>query len=65
MAHLDWNSTYESGIASINYNHRRLISALNDIDDMIENGAGSRAIGDGLGDLYNLATAHFALEEKQ
>ena len=35
MAYLDWNPAFETGIPGIDYDHRRLVGLLNDIDTMI------------------------------
>ncbi|HMN39129.1 MAG TPA: hemerythrin domain-containing protein [Hyphomicrobium sp.] len=64
MNYLDWNSAYDTGIASIDFDHRRLVGMLNAIHDLIVRGADPRAISDGLADFHVLAASHFALEEK-
>lgn len=64
MNYLDWNSAYDTGIASIDYDHRRLVEMLNRIHDLIVRGVNPRAISDALADFHVLAAAHFALEEK-
>jgi hemerythrin len=64
MDYLDWNSTSRTGIASIDYDHQRLIAMLNDIHDLIEQCAEECTICDELADFYTLAEAHFALERR-
>ena len=64
MAYLDWNSAFETGVPGIDYEHRRLVTLLNDISDAILNEAESQQVTDTLGAFHALATAHFALEEK-
>ncbi|MBI4273334.1 MAG: hemerythrin family protein [Rhizobiales bacterium] len=64
MAFLDWNPAYDTGVAGIDYEHRRLVKMLNEIHDLIENGVKPQKISDTLADFHTLATAHFALEEK-
>ena len=64
MNYLDWNSAYDTGVASIDYEHRRLVEKLNEIHDLMVRGVDPRAISDALADFHALATAHFALEEK-
>lgn len=64
MTYLDWNSAYESGNASIDYDYRCLMELLNEIHALIQTSAEPNMITDLLGQFYNLATAHFALEEK-
>ncbi len=64
MNYLDWNSTFHTGIASIDYDHRRLIEMLNEIHDLIEQSAEQCTISDELADFYAFAEGHFALEKK-
>ncbi len=64
MAYLEWISAYETGVAGIDYDHRRLVAMLNDIHSLITMGAEPGNIGDALVDFQTLATAHFALEER-
>ncbi len=64
MNYLDWNSSYETGIASVDHEHRRLVELLNEICDLASRGAEPAAIGGMLGDFHALASAHFALEER-
>lgn len=64
MAYFEWSSAYETGVAGIDYDHRRLVAMLNDIHGLITGGAEPGKIGDVLVDFQTLATAHFALEER-
>lgn len=64
MAYITWDPAHETGIPGIDYEHRRLVELLNDIHDLIAARAEPLRIADRLADLYTLATAHFALEEK-
>ncbi|MGB8275349.1 MAG: hemerythrin domain-containing protein, partial [Alphaproteobacteria bacterium] len=64
MAYITWDPAHETGIPGIDYEHRRLVELLNDIHDLIAARAEPLTIADRLADLYTLATAHFALEEK-
>lgn len=64
MAYLDWNPAFETGIPGIDYDHRRLVGLLNDIDAMIRDEVESQDVAAALAELHALATAHFALEEK-
>ena len=63
MAYLDWNPTYKTGIAGIDYEHRRLVKMLNDIHEFIAEKVDSSNIRDVLAEFYTQASAHFALEE--
>jgi hypothetical protein len=39
MAYLDWNPAYDTGVAGIDYEHRRLVALLNEIHGLILSGA--------------------------
>lgn len=64
MAYLTWDPAHDTGIPGIDYEHRKLVQMLNDIHELITERAEPPRIADRLADLYTLATAHFALEEK-
>ena len=64
MPYLDWDPAYDTGIAGIDYEHRRLVGFLNDIHEAIAKGADPHGIAATLGDFHALASAHFALEER-
>jgi hemerythrin len=64
MAYLDWNPAYDTGVPGIDYEHRRLVALLNEIHELIANGASAHKIAGTLGDFHARAAAHFALEEK-
>jgi hemerythrin len=64
MAYLDWNPAYDTGVAGIDYEHRRLVALLNEIHGLILNDAEPRKIAGALADFHARAAAHFALEER-
>ena len=64
MPYLDWDPAFDTGIAGIDYEHRRLVGYLNDIHEAIAEGADPHGIAATLADFHALASAHFALEEK-
>ncbi len=64
MAYLDWSPAFETGISGIDYEHRRLVDMLNEINELVLYEAEPRTVADTLADFHTLATAHFALEEK-
>ena len=64
MAYLDWNPAYDTGVAGIDYEHRRLVALLNEIHGLILSGAEPHKIAGTLADFHARAAAHFALEEK-
>lgn len=63
MAYLDWNPAFDTGIRSIDFEHRRLVDLLNEVDRQIAAGADARAVTGTLGEFHALASAHLALEE--
>jgi hemerythrin-like metal-binding protein len=64
MDYLDWNSISHTGIASIDYDHQRLVAMLNEIHHLVEQSAEQCTISDGLADFCALVEAHFALEKR-
>jgi hemerythrin-like metal-binding protein len=64
MAYFDWNPVLDTGITGIDYDHHKLVDALNGIHDLIVHGAPPATIGDALADFHTAAAAHFALEER-
>jgi len=64
MAYLDWNPAYDTGVAGIDYEHRRMVALLNEIHGLILSAAEPHKVADTLAHFHTLATAHFALEEK-
>jgi hemerythrin-like metal-binding protein len=64
MAYFDWNPAHDTGIASIDFEHHRLVQALNGIHDFIARGAAPASISDALAEFHTTAAAHFALEER-
>jgi len=52
-----------TGNGGLDYEHRKLVEAMEAICDRFEHLAASEAIAEGLGVLHAAASAHFALEE--
>ena len=60
-----WNSRLETGIASVDQQHRHLVDIINRLGNMlIEGKAGSDKINDLFGELAKYATFHFTDEER-
>ncbi len=60
-----WNSRFETGIASVDQQHRHLVDIINRLGNMlIEGDAGSDKINDLFGELAKYATYHFTDEER-
>lgn len=64
MAYLECDQRFATGIASIDYEHKRLVELVNLLDGLVSRGADGAAITAALAEFHTLATAHFALEER-
>jgi hemerythrin len=64
MAFISWIEDYETGIASIDEQHRQLVDIVNRFDDAARRGRGSRVMNDILNELIGYTQEHFAHEEK-
>lgn len=65
MALIEWSKEYEIGIASVDYEHRALISLINQLHDRLSGNSDRRHAADVLGEINARISAHFALEEKE
>lgn len=63
MAFITWSSEYDTGIESIDEQHRRLVEIVNRFDDASRRGKGTRVMRDILNDLIGYTQEHFAHEE--
>jgi hemerythrin-like metal-binding protein len=60
-----WNSRFETGIASVDQQHRHLVDIINRLGNVLIDGkAGSDMINDLFGELAKYATYHFTDEER-
>jgi len=64
MAYFDWNKDFETGIASVDQQHKRLISLVNQIHDAVEAGQGDDKISETLNALVDYTRFHFSDEEE-
>lgn len=64
MPRIEWDPAHDTGIRSIDHEHRRLLDLLNEVDVQDAAGAAPRAIAGMLAEFHSLATAHLALEER-
>jgi hemerythrin len=63
MALLQWRDAFNTGIASVDYEHRNLFEIINELYDRL--GAGdSAAVDEFMATLHDRIAAHFALEER-
>jgi len=58
VAYLEWNPCYDTGVASIDCEHRRLVALLNEIHGLLLSGAEPHKIAGTLGDFHARAAAH-------
>lgn len=64
MPVIEWKDDFATGIAYIDYEHRRLVELINRICADLDLADAKEAVADGLGQLYAQVSAHFALEER-
>lgn len=65
MALIEWRDEFTIGIASVDYEHQGMIRMINKLHEELAGDASRDAVIDMLGDIHNLISAHFALEEKE
>lgn len=59
-----WLSSFETGIAVIDAQHRKLVGMLNELFDAINRGEGNNIVGKILDGMIHYTQTHFATEEK-
>ncbi len=65
MPLLRWLDTFNTGIASVDYEHRQLVDMINMLyERLIAGDAQEQDIGEFLAALHDRIAAHFALEER-
>ncbi len=60
---LKWSAEFETGVAFVDADHKRLIAGLNDLEAALSTGAGSKRVPQVLAFLAEYAAEHFAREE--
>lgn len=63
MAFLEWSPLFSVGVSSLDDEHRRLVSLLNDFQDACAAGRGPQAAFGALNALVRYAEEHFAHEQ--
>jgi hemerythrin len=63
MPILEWDKSFELGVAQFDEHHRQLVSLLNETYDNFTSGANYETLGAVLDKLIDYATYHFAAEE--
>lgn len=61
---IQWSSDYETGMPQIDEDHKRLADGLNQLEQALASGSGSKHINRLLSFLSSYATTHFAREER-
>ncbi len=64
MPLIEWSDDFELGIASVDFEHRELITLINSLHEGLQNDASKEAVRRFLGEIYARIAAHFALEER-
>ncbi len=60
---IEWSDSFSTGINSVDYEHRELISLVNDVISKMSHSISNDETADALGELFAHTSAHFALEE--
>ena len=63
MAHIQWNSRFDTGIEVIDLQHRRIVDMINDLHDQSVGQGGSR-INEILRRMHEYVAEHFSFEEE-
>jgi len=61
---ITWSDTYATGVARIDAEHRQLVALLNELEEAVQLGRGSHAIGGIVARLCTYADRHFSHEER-
>lgn len=64
MSLLQWKNEYSVGIASMDDEHREMITLINATYEKLGSNAGSDQVDECLADIFNTISMHFALEER-
>ena len=60
---LTWKPEFDTGVAEVDHDHKRLVEGLNKLGELIASGKGSESIPAVLDFLERYANEHFAREE--
>jgi hemerythrin-like metal-binding protein len=64
MAIFDWDDSIALGIPTIDEQHKALFSWINTLNEAVNNGDGSEAVGEVIWKLITYVTEHFSEEER-
>ncbi|MCP4183804.1 MAG: bacteriohemerythrin [Hyphomicrobiales bacterium] len=63
MTFIKWDSAFETGITSVDHEHRELVELINTLHGKLVDDAPVEVISKFLGEVFVAISAHFALEE--
>ncbi len=63
MSLIEWRKEFETGIASVDHEHRELVDLINRLHEHMAGGADRARVAEFLGEVFARIAAHFALEE--
>ena len=63
MSLIEWKPEFETGVESVDFEHREMIDLINRLHDRLGAPESKDAVADFLGEIYARISAHFALEE--
>jgi hemerythrin len=63
MAFFAWSETYNTGIGSIDTQHKRLVAMINELYEAMSSGKGKETVGKVLTELVGYTRTHFSFEE--
>lgn len=64
MAYMEWSDKLSVGVESIDSQHRKLVSMVNELFDAMKSGQGKDKMGKTLDGLIAYTASHFAYEEQ-
>jgi len=64
MSLIQWKNEFSVGNASVDHEHRELITLINELHASVSRGSEQDLVVEALGEIYAQVAAHFALEEK-
>jgi len=64
MTLVEWRDEFRTGIDAVDFEHRELISLINEAHAELESGSSRREFEAFLGEIFARISSHFALEER-
>ena len=65
MPLIEWRDEFNTGIGSVDHEHRELVDLINAVDEARRRQAPKEEVGAALGEIHARIAAHFALEEQE